>query len=490
MKKNWIKTLALGALLFVGAAHAGAQAQRGYDVPALNPDIATLADQVIDLQLSDPDKANTQFNKLIRKISKDKEQLLSAGQYFLDKNVYPCANQCAKQLYTLAPDYIPGLMFNGEVSMFRKDYGGAGQKFDEVLAIDPTFVPALKRNAFVYKNVNPHVAIEMLEKIKEIEPSNMTTVRDLGDIRYNLDEFQAAVDNYKTYFDAVKQNDETDIRAAENYMLSLFATQQFEEIGSNVDRFAALDPKDMIFKRMKFISDVESYKLTEAKDDMGYITSGEYADSLIMYLDYMYAAELMDQLEDTPAAVGFQEKAVAADPSKTAALKKLAQLYSRNNQIDEGLATYQKYLDAQGENVSARDQFGLGQQYVRASKRQDVSAEKKAEYIKGGDEIFLKILEKQPDFYQAALMRAALHVTDPSQPQDEPKALYIEALKLMEGREGIDSAKLQALSYLAFYAVQKDLEDDARSYVDQILAIDSENATGIQIDKYLKSIGK
>ena len=180
MKKSLIKKVALSALLLLGAGNV--QAQKGYEVPPLSEELSTMANEVIDLQLSDPDKANKSFTKLMRKIQKDKVGLLSVGQYFLDKNVYPCANQCAKQLYTLDPTYIPGLMFNGEVCMMRKDYGAAGQKFDEVLTVDSTFVPALKRNAFVYKNVNPHVAIEMLQKIKRVEPTNQAADRELGDI--------------------------------------------------------------------------------------------------------------------------------------------------------------------------------------------------------------------------------------------------------------------------------------------------------------------
>ena len=166
MKKKMFRSIALAALLFVGAD--GIQAQTGYEVKPLNEELAAMANQVVDTQLSDPDEANKVFTKLIRKIRNSKEDLLSVGQFFLDKNVYPCADMCSKKLYEIAPDYIPGLMFSGEVCMYRKDYGMAGQKYEEVLALDSTYVPALKRNAFVYKNVNPHVAIEYLEKIRRV----------------------------------------------------------------------------------------------------------------------------------------------------------------------------------------------------------------------------------------------------------------------------------------------------------------------------------
>ena len=40
--------------------------------------------------------------------------------------------------------------------MLRKDWGGAGQKFDEILNIQPDNIEALRLSARVYKYVNPH----------------------------------------------------------------------------------------------------------------------------------------------------------------------------------------------------------------------------------------------------------------------------------------------------------------------------------------------
>ncbi len=489
MKKNWIKKVVLSALVLFGAA-TGATAQKSYTVPSLNPEYAAMADQVIEMQLSDPDEANKIFTKLLRKIRKSEDDLLSIGNYFLEKNVYPCANQCSKQLYEIAPTNLAGLMFSGEVCMMRKDYGAAGQKFEEALTQDPGYVPALKRSAFVYKNVNPYVAIEKLQKIKEVDPNDARTNRDLGDIYYNLNEFKNAVDSYKAYFDVVTKNDSSDIRPAENYMQSIYATQDFSTLSALIDRFAALDTKDMIFKRMKFFAAFENFEYAKAQEAMSYITNQEYPDSFYLYLDYSYASNMMNELDSLNDAIYYQEKAIERDSTKTNGLKQLATLYRRSKQFDKGINTYKKYIAALGEKVQNSDLFGLGQQYLAASQQKDLTPEQKAEYVKGGDEVYLKILEKQPDAYQAVLMRAAINITDGTKPEDNVKALYEEALKMMEGKEGVDTAKLQALTYLAFYCVQKDLLDEARIYTDQILAINPEHPTAKNIDSYLKSMNK
>lgn len=488
MKKNWISKLALAALLLCGAGQA--QAQKGYDVPALNPELQTMADQVIEMQISEPDKANRAFTKLMSKAKKKKEDLLSLGQYFLDKNIYPCAMQCAKQVYEADPTYIPGLMFNGEVCMMRKDYGSAGQMFDAVLVQDSAYVPALKRNAFVYKNVNPHVAIEMLQRIQRAEPDNHVASRDLGDIYYALDEYKDAVKQYSNYFSKVTENDSTDIRPGENYVQSLFATAEFYDIPELCDRFSKLDSKTIVFKRMNFFAQVENLKADQARAAMSYITENQYADSIYIYLDYIYATNFLADEGDIPGAITYCEKAVARDTSKIGALKQLASLYRRNKQSDKGIETFKLYLQKMGPKADLSDKLLLGQQYLGASQQADITPEHRAELVKQADELFLAILAERPDAYQAVLMRAALHITDGSKPEEEPKMLYEEALRMMEGKENTDNAKLTALRYLAFYHVQKDELDDARKCCDGILAIDAENAFAKQIDTYLKSQNK
>lgn len=487
MKKNFFRAVVFSAFLLAGTVSVSAQ--NGYEVPPLNPEYAEMANQVIDLQLSDPDAANKAFNKLMRKIRKSEEDLLSVGQYFLEKGVYPCANQCSRQLYELAPTYIPGLMFEGEVCMMRKDYGAAGQKFDEVLALDSTNVAALKRNAFVYKNINPHVAIEMLQKIKRLDPSNYEADKELGDIAYNMNEFADAVNSYKSYFAAVPQ-DKRDVRAAENYLQSLYATQKFFDLSDLVKEFEVLDPNDMVFKRMKFFAAVENYELEHAKAAMSYIENKEYPDSNYLYLDYTYAGTLMKELNDFPSAIQYYEKAMSVDSTKLGAIKELATLYRQNKELDKGIETYKFYLKQMGDKAELTDYFGLGQQYLAASQQPGLDPAKRAVYVAAGDSVFASIQKERPNSYLAPLMRAVINISDPAnpKPEDNVKAYYEEALKLMEGKDDVNSAKLQALRYLAFYAVQKDMTADARNYCDQILAIDANDATGKQIDAYLKSI--
>ena len=495
MKKTFFRTIVLSAMILVGAGSV--HAQKGYEVPPMDEKYAELATQVVDLQLSDPDAANKAFLKLKRKLRKDKEQWLSVGQFFFDKNNYAGANLCAKMLYEVAPDYVPGLMFSGEVCLLRKDYGGAGQRYDEVLLQDPNNIPALKRNAFVYKNVNPHVAVEMLQRIKTLEPNNFEADKELGDIAYNMSEYKDAVKAYESYY-ANCPKDQLNIRSCENYLMSLFSVQKVDKVGQVVAELLPIAPNNLMIKRMKFFSSVENarnsinYETEMAKvvEDMKYITEKEFNDSLYLYLDFAYAADYKKEMGDIPAAIGFYEQALHTDSSKLKGFTELAKLYRRNKEFDKAIDTYRTFMDLAKDKVQLSDRLGFGQMFMYASKQDSLPMDLKMKYIAEGDSVFMDVLQKEPDAYQAMLFRARINTIDSSNPEDKPTELYREALKMMEGREKTEAAKFEAATYLAFRGIKLDLLDEARQYTDIMLQIKPNHKQAITFDTYLKSMDK
>lgn len=495
MKKNIFRALALSALLMVSVGGAQAQ-QKSYDVPPLSEEAKVLADNVINLSMEDPDKANKEFTKLVKKVGKNKEDLVAVGTYFLDNNNYPAAKQCADRVYEIAPEYIPGLMFCGEVCMIRKDYGGAGQKFDAVLMVDSNNVAALKRNAFVYKNVNPYVAIEALNKILTIEPNNYSAYKDLGDIQYKLDKYKDANGYYEKYYAAVpKDTTVLDIRSCENFLQSLYSQADFGRITELTAELLPLAPKDMVIRRMDFFAKVNKIgeaidydgALKAAEDASAYLT--EYPDSNYLSLDYEYAASLAKEKSDIPAAVAYLEKALQKDADKLPNYKELATLYRRNKEFDKCFATYNTYLEKKGDKVDLTDYFSLGMEYLRAKSQTEDTA-KRDEYIAAGDAAFDKVLEKQPDYYKAVMQKAALHILDSKVAEEAPKALYEKALEMMPAEESANSSRLIAAQYLAFYASQKEDFDTCRKYVNIMLQSDPESSAAKGFDEALKSMGK
>ena len=353
MKKNLILSLLFAAACsFAGFNSAQAQTVKGADVPAMQADVQTMADEVMANQLNDPDEANKTFAKLVKKIKNDKEQLVAVGNFFLEKKIYPCANQCAKQAYTIDPQYVPGLMLQAQVCMLRKDWGGAGQKFDEILNIQPDNIEALRLSARVYKFVNPIVAKEALAKILEREPNNLTAYKELGDIAYTADEFKEASAAYKKYFDGTPNPTIDDVHTGENYVISLMNQSDFTTIKDIAEKLLKLAPSDLVLRRMLFYAQVETMDFEHAKESIAYLDDKQYPDSAFLYRDYIYAASFAaDGLDDRAKAIEYYKKAFEKDSTKADGYRRMAVLLRSNKQAVEAIPYYKKYLELIGDKA-------------------------------------------------------------------------------------------------------------------------------------------
>jgi len=468
MKKNLILALLFASFSF-GAANA--QNQANSPVP-MEASVQAMAEEVIANQMSDPEAANKTFAKLLSKVKKDKEQLTAVGQFFLDQKIYPCANQCAKQVYQLDPSYVPGLMLSGRVCILRKDWGGAGQKFDEVLNYEPDNIEALKLSARVYKNVNPIVAQETLKKILEKEPENIDAYKELGDIAYNNQEFKESVKAYKSVFDRTKELTIENVPAGVNYLTAMMLTGgDAFTIKELAQKLLPLDPKNFALRSLLFFSDIEKK---------------EYEDSLYRYIDYQYAARYANEaLNDKDAAIAYYIKAAEKDSLRPDSYKEIASLMRTNKQAAQAIPYMEKYIKLRGDKADSKDLFSLGLTYI-AAKAQATTDEERNKFIEGGDKVFEQYMNELPNNYVGPFYRAQLWITDNTKAEEKPREYYSKALELIGNNEDYVDQKKVALTYLMVYYLKK--EDDAKCkvYVNEILKIDPNNALAKKVQTVLK----
>lgn len=491
MKKTLFYSAALAFFLFAGVSSVKAQE---IQTEAMKPEIATMAQQIIDTQLEDPDKANKVFATLTRKIARNKEQLAAAAKFFLDQKVYPCAKQLSEKAYEQDPQNVNVLMLSAEVAMMRKDYGLAGQRYDEIVNQDPNNVNALKRRAFIYKNINPEIAKEDLKKIKEVEPDNVEPDKELADIYYRENDFKEAVAAYDTYYAKTPKTKEAlDIRSAENYVQSLFFLGDYTKALKVLDEVQPLDPQDLVFHRMRFLNHYEAFNtsslpahLKQAEEAVAYVTSNKY-DSLYIYLDYEYAAKLYNELEKYDEAVKYMRAGLGVDSTKLQGHKALANYLSRAKDYAASVEAYEKFLALAGDGVKNADLLGMMR--IARNAARAAEGEKREALLAKGNAAIDKIEVNNPGSYAVSRYRAQLFNMD-SNPNDVVKKYYEEVLARSEGKEEAVDARIEAYSYLAFYAVKKDQYDDARKYVNIVLKLDPEDGTAKQIDNFLKSINK
>ena len=496
MKKNVFFSLAAAVLLFIGAGSAKAQITKGYDPQPMPADIETMVNQIMDLQIDDPDKSNKLLNKVMNKIKNNKEQLISVGEFFLNKNIFPIANKCAEQIYKLDPQYLPGLMFAGQVNKARgfatnNDlyFGVAGQKYEEALTVDPNFVPALRQNVTIYKKINPAAAETYLEKISELTPNDYTIKKDLGDIRYDLSDYANAVKYYQDYF-AVVPKDSIDQVSAQNYVNSIFSMLNFDDLAVQAGKFQEIFPNDITFKRQSFFADVFKPDFDKAAESVKYLTEDKFKD--YTYLDYNVATTYFSQIGNLENAIKYGLKAYESDTTKVEELARAADLMGQNGQGDDAIATYQKYFSALTEAPKASSLFNYGLVCFSASRADSISAERQAEIIALGDKAFRDAQAADPAMYRATYRRARLHMTDSSKAQDAPKDAYLDLLEVTKNCDPDDDAatamKAEAYRYLVFYYYSnKDFNEGLR-YANEWLTMDPSDEDAKQFKTVLEGL--
>lgn len=514
MKKNIFRVAAFSALLALGVS--GAQAQtRNYDCPPLNPEYQAKSEQIINLVMNGDEKANDMFSSLEKKIKKNKEDLVAVGTYFLENNELQGASRCAKFVYELDPTYIPGLMFSAEVFMKLQKWGEAGARYDEVLANDPTNVGAMKRNAFVYKNINPHAAIDYLNKIKEIDPSFTEADLELGNIYYKLDDYAKAIESYKVYYAATpKDTTHLDIRACENYLQALFSMSVKNEdyldtIIQIANEVKPLAPKDIIIPRMEFFAKYNKVEtamdydgaLKNANDAAAYIRDKQFPDSVYFYMDFDYAAKLAKENRNYPEAITYYEAAVKdleekfptieEDKKKEENINKrgsyyyeISNLYVRNKQADKGIEVFEKYLALLGDKADISDKYQLGTKYLAGWQQENNTPEQKKAYHDKAEQAFKDVLatetENKLPKVLAYQMLARLNNTDTNKPIDAVRDNYVNVINESEDdaiKAKARNARYEACRYLFFYyvAINTPNKAEATKYATIAKEIDPES---------------
>lgn len=455
-----------------------------------------MAEQVNQLNMDDPEKANKIFLKLFGKARKSKEDLIAVGTYFLEQNNYPAASMCAKEAEKLAPTNIDVLKFVGEVNIKAQKWGEAGQKYDLILSLEPDNLIALKRNAFIYKNVNPLAAVDYLNKIKELDPSYADADAELGDIYYNLKDYGKANEYYAAYYSAVQDKSKLDVVACRNYIRSLFSMQSQDETALDkivevVPSIRPLAPKDIVIPRMDFFAKVTKIgtaidyegALRAADEASAYIKNKEFADTMYMYLDYDFAAKLVAEqgsLEDaikyyTLESTDLQSRVDAPADAEEAKQKdeyvsrratcyyEISTLYVRLDQAEKGIEAYQKYLDIKGDKVDARDKYTLGTKYLAASQQDSISADQKKMFADKAAEVYNEVITTPSDNpllkVNAYRDLARLSNINSGEPNDVVRDYYIKSLDAAEAitdekiKARSSSARFEACRYLFFYYV-------------------------------------
>ena len=149
---------------------------------------------------SDPAQAAEQAEQLIKGKNKKNVELLTAiGEAYLQADKLSEAQMYAALAKKANGKSALASVLEGDIAAKQKNAGLASQKYEEAIYFDSRCTPAYLKYADIYKSANAGLAIEKLNQLKTLEPSNTAIDKKLAEIYYLKNDFSKAADAYSRF---------------------------------------------------------------------------------------------------------------------------------------------------------------------------------------------------------------------------------------------------------------------------------------------------
>lgn len=440
---------------------------------------------------ANPEQAAKEAEHLIKgKNKKNVELLVAIGNVYLNAGKLPEAQKYATLARKANSKSALASVLEGSIALKQKKVGLASQKFEEAIYFDPKCAEAYLEYADIYKSANADLAIEKLNQLKALEPSNTAVDRKLAEIYYSKNEFGKAVEAYQTFAMGPTATEGDLVK----YAFALFLNHDFKKSLQVANMGLKKNPHQSAFNRLAMYNYTDLKRFDDALKAAD-IFFKECDKAHYFYLDYMYYGHLLENLKKYDDAIVQYEKAIKMDSTKTDLYKNISSAYEQENNYKKAISAYLKYYSSLDKDKQTPDlQFQLGRLYYGAGTQPDsltITAEERKQELMSADSVFHVIAEAVPDSYLGNFWRARVNsALDPETAQGLAKPFYEEVAKLLESKNDphYNAALVECYSYLGYYyllaignpalkAEAKANKEKSKEYWSKILAIDPDNAT-------------
>lgn len=427
-----------------------------------------------------PTQATEEAEQLIKgKNKKNVELLVAIGEAYLQAGKLPEAEEYAALAKKANGKSALASLLEGDIALTQKNAGLASQKFEEAIYFDSHCTEAYLKYADIYKVANASLAIEKLEQLKALEPSNTNVDKKLAEIYYFKNEFAKAADAY-SHFATGPTATEEDLA---KYAFALFLKHDFEKSLEVANMGLKKNSRHAAFNRLAMYNYTDLKRFDEAiKSADIFFKECDKAD--YSYLDYMYYGHLLEALKRYGEAAEQYEKAVALDSTKTDLYKNISSAYEEQNEYKKAISAYQKYYSTLEKEQQTPDlQFQMGKLYYGTGTQADslaITEEERKQALASADSVFKAIAEVAPDSYLGNFWRARTNsALDPETTQGLAKPFYEAVASMLESKNDsrYNSALIECYSYLGYYYLVVNKLPESKEYWNKILAIDPANAT-------------
>lgn len=436
--------------------------------------------KIKELIQTNPVQASEEADQLVKgKNKKNIELIVAIGETYLDADKIAEAKTYADIARKAKAKSAEVSVLDGDIAVAEKDAGRACQKYEEAIYFDPNCKEAYLKFAEVYKVASPSLAIEKLELLKTVDPSNAAADKKLAEIYYLKNDFNKAVEAYSHFISSPAATEEDLVK----YAFALFLKHDFEKSLEIANMGLKRNARHAAFNRLAMYNntDLKRYDVAKQAAD-AFFNSSDKAD--YSYLDYMYYGHLLNALKKYDEAVIQYKKAIELDPTKIDLWKDVSSAYEEMNDYKGAIDAFNKYYASLESDKQTPDQiFQLGKLYFGQGTQADtlaISANERKAALMAADSVFTVITKAASDSYLGNFWRARTNsALDPETTQGLAKPYYEEVATLLTSKNDprYNSALIECYSYLGYYYLVANKLPESKEYWSKILAIDPANAT-------------
>lgn len=460
-----IKYFVIGAMLTIVSTPVNAQV-----------DSKAAIDQVISILKSGAPDADKQIGKIAKPFKKDGKTLTAIGREYLRIDNSEMAEKYANMAISKDKKCGEAYILLADIAIHNDNGGKAAEMFQQAMYMDKTNPEGYRRYAYLMAKSSPQSSLDALEQLRSNVPGYPVDIlaAEIADRTGNM---KQAIEYYKKV-EVSKMKDEQ----LASYATDLFLTGDYTKSLEIAQIGVQHSPRNAAFNRLSL------YNYTENKE---FDKALEYADKLFnasdsakfSAFDYQYVghanigAKHYDKAREAFNTILNLED--ANEDAKLDAMKQIATTYSEEENYEQAIPAYEKYLAANSK-ATASEYATLGT--MCSYNAGNLTGEAQEEAVKEADKAYEQLETKFDDAKEFAVFQRArvAGILDPDLKKGAAKPFYDRLIQIIveDGRiEGATKTRLlQAYLYNMIYALQ--IQNDvatSQEFANKVLELDPEN---------------
>lgn len=452
--------------------------------------------------LSAPAEAETYFKDAVKKSKKDANAIVSIAKFYYEQT--PKRLDEAKRYVNIAIGVdgknATAYFLNGLIELDQDNAKDALLQFDRAIYFDPNQLEAyLCQSNLMSRARNFPQAVDYINKAIAVNPSYWPAYKSMGELYYDNQKYDDAVNSFATYF----KNVPTD-KDVTHYAYSLFFNKQYQQARELIDKLVQQSPNDYVLLRLLGYISYETKDLVNGKNIMDKFFTLIPSEKILAD-DYSYYGKMLSASGSDSLAIETYKLALKKDSTQFQIYDELAKSSNKLKKYDQGLQYSAKYLQKKPNLVTA-DYFQLGKAYYSAANNLEVKADslslnsdpeklkadslKQMSYYHVADSLFTKVEAFAPNSYLGTFWRARVNsAIDKETTLGLAKPFYEKTLEaLIKDPVKYKKELSEIYAYLGFYYYVKGDTATSIDFWKKLLEIDPENIKALEAIKSLDKI--